>query len=359
MKTIFCNLFLFATICIYSCKVYPQQVEPNDILNELKKGSILCFSGPEYNEYIQELYCYDLESNKKERLTFDEKNHKWYIDISNDREKIVYCQRHDEKDSQLEALGFFSTSFYNFNVYKMKNRELHEITRFRRPNVMNLCSSWSPDEKRLLFERRRLNVRKESNAYQDYFINELWMVNEDGTEERQITMTDKEGWYTYPDWAPKEEIAVFCREERNNKNAIYFLDLKTGKERKIYSHQADGYEYIQHVKWSPDGQKLAFLSTKAPNFLSGYLYVMDKNGRPVKEISSKKICVGFSWIDEDTILGTAAYDSNSEICIIDLTNSKVHRITYTEWNEASPVFIPYKMEKGTNYIHRVGVKYLE
>jgi TolB protein len=99
----------------------------------------------------------------------------------------------------------------------------------------------------------------------------LFLLNEDGSNLRQITTDPGTHWSPYP--APDGVHAVYVRVLPPHNFEIFLLDLKTGEERRLTSHPAfDGFPSI-----SPDGRLMAFSSSRGapPGERTLSLYLMD------------------------------------------------------------------------------------
>jgi len=99
----------------------------------------------------------------------------------------------------------------------------------------------------------------------------LFTVKEDGSELRQVTSGEGTHWSPFP--APDGVHVVYVKVLPPRNFELFLLNLRTGEERQVTDHPAfDGFPSI-----SPDGKLLAFSSSRdaRPGARSLALYLMD------------------------------------------------------------------------------------
>ncbi len=100
---------------------------------------------------------------------------------------------------------------------------------------------------------------------------QLFLLEEDGSNMRQITTEEGTHWSPYP--APDGLHAVYVRVLPPRNFEIFLLNLKTGEEKRLTADPAfDGFPSI-----SPDGRLMAFSSSRGakPGERTLSLYLMD------------------------------------------------------------------------------------
>ena len=102
----------------------------------------------------------------------------------------------------------------------------------------------SPDAKRIAFTGRLLGQR-DRNQY------EIFVVNADGTDLRQLTENNVED--SFPTWSPDGNSIAFMS-YRDGASKIFVMNTQDGEVR-----QLTDFSPARAPKWSPDGNKIAFV----------------------------------------------------------------------------------------------------
>jgi len=170
--------------------------------------------------------------------------------------------------------------------------------------------TWSPDGAQIAFAR----------AYPDQsFRSELWVMNADGTDQRQIGSTDGGG----PDWSPDGSRIAF-HSDRSGDFQLYAMDPDgAGLQRLTTSGARDLWP-----AWSPDNAKIAFESTRDGNF---EIYVVNADGtEPRRLTSNTALDVNPDWSPDGTrITFTSMRDGHWEVYVMNADGTGQRRVTYT------------------------------
>lgn len=127
-----------------------------------------------------------------------------------------------------------------------------QTKRFRLENVAKMVGlgspQISPDGKQIVLIVSRQNLK--DNRYDS----ELVLVNlADGS--RRVLTYDRSG-VSSPKWSPTGDRLAFLSQGKNKKMQIYMMFFKGGDPKRIINHVPGVSSYI----WSPDGKKIAFLA---------------------------------------------------------------------------------------------------
>jgi len=223
------------------------------------KGSEIVFTtkGKYFNEYI---YIVDKDGSNKRRLAsgsypslspdgmkiafIDGLSGDLYLmDITGDNKRILSEKARSrsligvvisigEKFSPLKSISWSPDS--ESIVFEATGHQIH-IVRLDGNQEINLTEGenplWSPDGSKIAFKRN----------------NKLWLINPDGSNEKQLTTEDVEAF----DWSPDGKKIAFISSERD----IWIIDHDG--ENKI---QITKGENVYSLSWSFDGKKISFAS---------------------------------------------------------------------------------------------------
>ncbi|MGA2587048.1 MAG: hypothetical protein ABSF88_08505 [Candidatus Aminicenantales bacterium] len=207
------------------------------------------YSDPRNYPQGAELYISDLEGKNVVRLTTN-KNYDAEVTYAPDGHKIVFGR-------QINGM---------MDLWTMdpdgKNQKQITFT----PDWQEGGSVYLPDNKTII--TRAWKKSEENLAVKSMH---LFLLNEDGSNLRQITFEEGTQWAPYP--APDGVHAVFVKVLPPRNFEIFLLNLKTGEEKRLTTNDAfDGFPSI-----SPDGKLMAFSSSRGakPGERTLSLYLMD------------------------------------------------------------------------------------
>jgi ABC-type sugar transport system substrate-binding protein len=149
---------------------------------------------------------------------------------------------------------------------------------------------WSPDGTKIAFTSRRVTPKGGDQH--------IFVMNADGTGLTQISFDFYADW---PDWSNDSKNIVY-----SNDQDIFITDL-TGKNKPTNLTNDDMKD--SQPKWSPDGTKIAWSSSKDGQYWD--IYVMNSDGSDVKQITNNgkngwakwtndnRLFTGWGWKDEE------------------------------------------------------------
>ena len=120
---------------------------------------------------------------------------------------------------------------------------------------------WSPDGTRIAY------FSDKSGEYQ------LFVGAQDGKGEPRALTVEGHGFYADPVWSPDSQKISYI----DNSQSIYWIDLQTGKSKKVASQQTYTPASLIHHAWSPDSKWLAYTIGTQPLVLSVSLYSVEQD----------------------------------------------------------------------------------
>lgn len=132
----------------------------------------------------------------------------------------------------------------------------------------------SPDGKRIVYTVANEVMTAERSEY----VTQIWLANTDGTANNQITFADKTS--TNPKWSPDGNWIAFTSTRKDNKSNIYVIRTAGGEAEQI----TDVKGTVSDFEWSPDGKSLALQMT---------------DPKTDDEEKNDKARNDFRWVDEN------------------------------------------------------------
>jgi TolB protein len=208
---------------------------------------------PVYADY--ELYTANADGSDIKRLT-NVPGYDAEATVSPDGKKIVFTSGRDGD------LDLYSMDIDGKNVKRLTDTVGYDGGAF-----------YSPDSKMIVYRRAAQETPEAIQRYKDLLANhlvvptifEIWVMNADGSDKRQVTKLDSASFA--PFFTPDGKRIIFCTNyfdpERGNRRRQPNFDLAlinvdgTGLERVTFNETFDGFPMF-----SPDGKKLVFASNR-------------------------------------------------------------------------------------------------
>ncbi len=149
---------------------------------------------------------------------------------------------------------------------------------------------------------------------------ELWMMNWDGSEPRQLT---KHGSIAMsPAWSPNGKRIAFTSFLRGAP-ALYLLVPEQGYLKPLWSQGGVN----SSPTWSPDGKRIAFASSRDGNV--DIWVIPSKGGEPSRLTAARAIDTNPAWSPNGRqIAFTSARSGSPQIYLMDIDGSNVRRLTF-------------------------------
>lgn len=196
----------------------------------------------------------------------------------------------------------------------------------------NFDASWSPDSTQLAFVGRH-------NGSQ-----EIYTMQRDGSIQTPITANTIEEFDLA--WSPMtDQIAFYGRKQTESVGALYLLDRQT---RALTNLTAGMHLAGNKPDWSPDGSRLVF-SAFPDNENDAELYTVDPDAADLRKLTDNNP-TDFAnlaneyeprWSPDGTqIAFYADYDGVFQVYLMNADGSNIQRLTYSEFTASNPCWLP-------------------
>ncbi len=203
---------------------------------------------------------------------------------------------------------FFGATYRGKQVYYMV-----DVDRSLQLNVSHFptcCHIWSPDH-----TQRALLISDNYTSSMNLFVSDA-----NGENLRQLTHTS--GLInTFPVWSPDGGRIAFVS-TRSGQQEIYVVDVQSGAERRLTYNPVSATNPV----WSPDGQNIAFMSFAGGN---RSIWIVNADGSQLYRLrTSTPEAISPAWSpDGQEIAFSTGYTSNSNIYTINVDGSQERQLT--------------------------------
>lgn len=169
----------------------------------------------------------------------------------------------------------------------------------------------SPDGKRVVYTVNDAVMTADKSE----FVTQVWLASSDGKENFQVTFNEKSS--TNPKWSPDGNFIAFTSTRKDNRNNLYLLRASGGEAEAL----TDLKSSISDFDWSPDGKSIAYSMADAKSDDE------DKNDKGKND---------FRWVDENQKMARlyvipVAKDANGKREAKKLTSENRH-VTGFNWS---------------------------
>ena len=231
-------------------------------------------------------------------------------------------------------IAFFSAKDGNSEIYVMDADGKNQRRLTNHP-ATDFSPSWSPDGEKIAFS----SYRNGGNI-------QIFVMDSDG--QNPIRLTD-EMWDEGPDWSPDgQKIAFTGYRDEGLPGAEWNIEIfvidSDGKNRKRLT---DGPANNLAPSWSPDSQRIAFVSTKHG---ATEIYVMDADGKKQERLTNNGVADDDpSWSPDGqkiafssslVFLGVDAQEGDYEIYVMDPDGNNRRMLTNNVVEDTHPSWSP-------------------
>lgn len=184
---------------------------------------------------------------------------------------------------------------------------------------------WSPDGGKIA------HIDNPSHPGIDY---ELFVINADGSNPRQLTDSAGYRYYASPDWSPDGSLLSVASDQDGNYD-IFLIDPDGANLKQLTYTQA----HESSPAWSPDGTRIAFESNRDGNW---EIYVMNHDGSGVQRLTNDPgNDQAPAWSPDGSQLAFQTNrDGNWEIYLMGADGSNPTRVTNNNWKDTEPAWKP-------------------
>jgi Tol biopolymer transport system component len=159
-------------------------------------------------------------------------------------------------DGEKIAFASFRDGLDNEEIYVMNADDGSNVTRLTDEDALDREPSWSPDGEKIAFVSNRDSIDDSENEEIDN--NAIYSMNaDDGSNVTRLT--DDDAFYTHPGWSPDGEKIAFVSNRDGSGNEIYSMNADDGSN---VTRLTDDDANHLYPGWSPDGEKIALSSNR-------------------------------------------------------------------------------------------------
>ena len=188
----------------------------------------------------------------------------------------------------------------------------------------NSLPAWSPDGQQIAFTSDRDGNRN------------VYVMNANGSGQTRLTSHPEHDWW--PTWSPDGTRIAFTSLRDGDAEVgdaeiyvIYITTERAGELVNLTNNTGNDYR----PAWSPDGQRIAFYSTRDGN---REVYVMNADGTGQRNLTKNPADDWYpAWSpDSQQIAFTSTRDGNQEIYTMDLDGGRQRNVSENPARDTTP-----------------------
>lgn len=177
----------------------------------------------------------------------------------------------------------------------------------------------APDGQRVVFVVTILSEKR------DEYLSNIWLTQISGRTLRRYTAGP--GRDTMPRWSPDGQQLAFLSSRHPEQTPQLYVMPADGGEARCLTEMANG---IDNLAWSPDSTQLVF-STR----VGGWQEPTDETGRRQSKPARVITTMQYKANGEGFI-----YDRRRHLFVVTVNNSEIRQLTDGDWNDNDPVWSP-------------------
>ena len=277
-----------------------------------------------------EIYVMNADGSDETRLTHNDAGD-WNPVWSPDGRRIAFIS---ERDGGPPIRAYMPR--INDEIYAI-NADGTEITRLTDNDFEDSAPAWSPDGRRIAFVSER-----DGNK-------DIYAMNAGGTEMTRLTNSDDDDYA--PAWSPDGRRIAFVFDRLTTPFVTDDGDQLQFESSDIYSMNPDGSEMSRLTDgdevdrkpvWSPDGQRIAFVSSRGHTH--AWISVMNADGTSVTPLVSGH---EFAWSPDGQSIVASNYpgdgdiiEGDNEIYVMSADGSEITQLTDNNHYDGAPSWGP-------------------
>jgi Tol biopolymer transport system component/serine/threonine protein kinase len=162
---------------------------------------------------------------------------------------------------------------------------------------------------------------------------DIYVMNADGSNLQQLTTNEADD--VLPAWSPDGERIAFESTRDGIANEIYVMNADGSNLQRLTTNEKGDYS----PAWSPDGERIAFDSYRDSNF---DIYVMNADGSNIQRLTTDEADDTFpAWApDGERVAFHSGRDGNDDIYVMNADGSNIQRLTTDEALDTLPAWSP-------------------